>query len=97
MNHSVSSQNNRSVVVIPTKSVGIAILLTFFFGSLGLFYSTIAGAIIMLLIELLIFVFSLATLGFGLALFSVTHLVCIVWGAAAAHNYNKKWLRNSPR
>lgn len=38
----------RPVVVTPTKSVGIQILLVIFLGPLGLFYSTIKGALIML-------------------------------------------------
>lgn len=40
---------SRPLVVISTKSVGIQILLIFFLGPLGLFYSTIVGALIMLL------------------------------------------------
>jgi hypothetical protein len=38
----------RPVVVTPTKSVGIQILLVVFLGPLGLFYSTIKGALIMI-------------------------------------------------
>jgi hypothetical protein len=38
----------RAVVVTPTKSVGIQILLVVFLGPLGLFYSTIKGALIMI-------------------------------------------------
>ncbi len=35
------------VVVQSQKSVGISIMLTFLFGSFGLFYSTITGGLIM--------------------------------------------------
>ncbi|MHB8814173.1 MAG: hypothetical protein ACYDAE_12990 [Steroidobacteraceae bacterium] len=38
----------RPVVVTPTKSVGIQILLVIFLGPLGLFYSTIKGTLIMI-------------------------------------------------
>jgi hypothetical protein len=44
------------VVVInrPTKSVFVAFLLTFFFGPLGMFYSTVGGAIVMLLASIVL-------------------------------------------
>jgi hypothetical protein len=38
----VSEQTRQVVVVTPTKSAGVAILLTVLFGPLGMFYSTIA-------------------------------------------------------
>ncbi len=76
----------RQIVVTPTKSVGISILLTIFFGPLGMFYSTISGAIIMIIVSGIV---GLLTLGYGLA---ITHPICVVWGALAAHSYNKKLL-----
>ena len=41
-------------IAVPPKSVGISILLTIFLGPLGLFYSTIRGALIMLGLPFLI-------------------------------------------
>jgi len=88
-----SSQMNQSptpqkqvMVVVPTKSIPLSLVLTFFFGPLGMLYSTIAGAIIMFIVELVVGIF---TLGLGLFL---THPICMIWGAIAAHNYNKKIL-----
>jgi hypothetical protein len=70
------------VVPRPRKSVGIAILLTFFFGPLGMLYSTVPGALVMLAVSV---VLGLMTAGFSIFL---TWPVCIVWAAIAAHNYN---------
>ena len=36
------------VVLPPQKSVGLAFILTFFFGPLGMLYSTVSGAMIMM-------------------------------------------------
>jgi hypothetical protein len=72
------------VIVASTKNVGVSILLTFFFGPLGMFYSTVIGAIVMIVVTVVVFVF---TFGFGTLL---TWPICIVWGALAAHNYNKQ-------
>ena len=76
----------RAVVVVPTKSVGIAIMLTFFFGPLGMLYSTIVGAIVMFVATLLAI---LLTAGLGLFL---TWPIGIVWSAVAASSHNKALL-----
>lgn len=76
----------RTVVVTSTKSMGISILLTFLFGPLGMFYSTIIGAIIMMVVSAIT---AFITVGFGLLL---TWPICIIWGAIATSSYNKKLL-----
>lgn len=76
----------RQIVVTPTKSVGISIILTVVFGPLGMFYSTIWGAIIMLIISAIV---GVVTFGYGLI---VTQPICVIWGAIAAHSYNKELL-----
>lgn len=87
---SVSKVGNvQTVVTVSTKNVGVSLILTFLFGSLGMFYSTIIGAIIMLVIEGIV---GFATLGFGLL---VTHPICMIWGALAAKSYNKKLLQGT--
>src|SRR5258708_7750098 len=58
------------VVIYPTKSVGWAVVLSFFFGPLGMLYSTILGAIIMGVIWVIV---AITTLGLGLF---VVHPIC---------------------
>lgn len=83
----MGNETQKQVVVIaPTKSVGISILLTFLFGPLGMFYSTVVGAIIMMILSLIIGIF---TLGIGLVF---TWPICIIWSAIAASSHNKKLL-----
>jgi hypothetical protein len=60
------------------KSVGIAIILTFLLGPLGMFYSTIWGAVIMMVISILA---AMLTLGLS---FLITWPICIIWAAIAA-------------
>ncbi|SFD38851.1 hypothetical protein SAMN05428981_101171 [Bacillus sp. OV194] len=88
MSESKTVVQQNTVVVASTKSVGLSLVLTFLFGSLGMFYSTITGAIIMLIIEGVV---GVLTLGFGLL---ITHPICMIWGAFAAHNYNKRLLNH---
>jgi hypothetical protein len=77
-------QNRHSVVTIPTKRMSVALLLTFIFGPIGMFYSTIAGAIIMLVISLVI----------GISFFDVELLIIwpiqLIWTAIAINSYNKR-------
>ena len=76
----------KTVVAISTKSTGISLLLTFLFGSVGMLYSTITGAIIMMVVELVV---GFMTFGIGLIF---THLICMVWGVMAVKSYNNKLL-----
>lgn len=80
------SQNPQTVVAVPVKSVGVSLLLTFFFGPLGMLYSTIWGGIIMIVVS---FIVGLISLGFGLIFMWP---ICMIWGAVAANSYNQKLL-----
>lgn len=76
------------VSMAPPKSVGVAFLLTFLFGPLGMLYSTVSGALIMLGISVVgglfvgIVTLGLAWLVWGPAMW----LTSIIWGCAAAAN-----------
>lgn len=78
------SQMPQQIVVKTQKSVGVALILAFLFGPLGMLYSTIAGGIIMLIVTGFVAIF---TLGFGLL---ITWPVCMIWAAIAANSYNKQ-------
>jgi hypothetical protein len=71
------------VVVRARKSVGGAILLALFFGPLGMLYSTIPGALFMLIVSLL-----LGALTAGASAF-ITWPICVVWAAVAADSWNR--------
>jgi hypothetical protein len=87
----MTNQEPQKIVTVPTKSVGISILLTILFGPLGMLYSFILGAIIMCLISLLVSTFSL---GLGLL---IIWPICIIWGAVATTSYNKEILSGAHR
>lgn len=75
-----------AIVVTQTKSVGIALLLSFLFGPLGMLYSTVAGALVMFIVNVGAL---LLTAGFGLLL---TWPIGMVWAAMAANGSNAKLL-----
>ena len=80
----METQNQKQTVIVKTeKSMGVTILLTILFGPLGMFYSTVTGAIVMIIVSGLVALF---TLGLGLL---ITWPVCIIWAAVKTNKYNK--------
>jgi hypothetical protein len=69
------------------KSVGVAFLLTLFFGPLGMFYSTINGALIMTgALFVGAAVVFLVTLGIGVLVWvPLVWIISIIWGCTAAN------------
>lgn len=72
------------------KSVGLAFALTFFLGPLGLFYSSVTGGIVMLVVSILL---AFTTAGISILF---TWPVCIIWGCLAASNYNASLAAQAP-
>ncbi len=70
------------VVMGKQKSVGVAFLLAFLFGPLGLLYASVAGGLIMLILGVIIGIF---TLGIGLV---IVWIASIIWAVVAANNAN---------
>lgn len=71
------------VVVQSEKSMALSIILTFFFGPLGMLYSTITGGIIMMILSLIV---GILTLGFGLF---ITWPIQLIWSCIAVSSHNR--------
>ena len=82
-----TNENVNVVITKSPKSMGISIALTLFFGPLGMFYSTILGAIVMIIIDIIVGIFT-----FGLGLI-VTWPIQVIWAAIATSMYNKKLMK----
>jgi len=85
MSNMPSQQQQQQVVIVNNphqsvaqKSVFVAFLLTFLFGPLGMLYTTVPGALVMLVLSVLVAIF---TLGVGLL---ITWPICIIWACVAA-------------
>ena len=65
------------------KSVVLSLVLTFFFGPFGMLYSTLPGALIMLVLYV---VLGIITVGWAIA---VLHPIAMIWGALAADRANR--------
>ncbi len=80
-----SAYGSPQVVVIDRKSVGLAFLLALFFGPLGMLYTTVGGALVMLILSGIV---GTITAGIGLA---VTWPICILWSCLAAAGHNNRY------
>ena len=87
-----------AAAVVPSedpKSVWVAFLLTLFFGPLGMFYSTVNGALIMTgALFVGAAVVFLVTLGIGVLVWvPAVWIVSIIWGCTAAHEQSRPQVR----
>lgn len=78
-----TSQPATTTVIVKQKSVGLAFLLAFLFGPLGLLYASILGGIVMFFVSLILF-FVIPIVG-GI----IGWIGCIIWAVVAAQNSNK--------
>jgi len=69
------------------KSVGLALLLAYFFGPFGMLYSTVTGAIIMGGVMGAIMIYYMYTHVFFL---DVAWLTCMIWACVAASQSGEK-------
>lgn len=94
--------NTPFIVTKSHKSVGIAILLTFLFGSIGLLYASVAGGLIMTFIPIIlgvlfflgIFQENILVVGGSLVLLVISGLtfwiINIFWAVISVRKYNKR-------
>ena len=96
MTNSTTTNDNKPTIVImkSLKSPGISILLTLLFGSIGMFYSTISGGLIMTFIMPPIMVYLLFTANWipFFFLLLIYYPTCTIWGYRATKQYNEKLL-----
>ena len=94
-NHNANAAIQQKIVVMNAggdkKSLAIGVLLTIFFGPLGLFYASIIGGLIMLVIAVLFLLFGIFTFGLGFFLEPIiVHPICVIWAIISINRHNKQ-------
>jgi len=92
-----SAPLEQGMAVVPQKSLGVGLLLVGLFGPLGMFYSTITGAIVML-IAVPVLVRGLDIMGMppSLRIYGLVYtwliilLACAIWAAISIIRHNQK-------
>jgi len=88
----MSDTQQNTIVLLPAKSMAAGILLALFFGPLGLFYSSVPGGLIMLIVGgLLAVIGGIITGGIGfIPILVLIGIICVIWAAIAVNRHNKK-------
>ncbi len=76
------------------KSTGIAAILAFFFGGFGLIYASIPLGIVCSIIEVILFIISVITLGIGTVVYIPWHLFCAILALVLVGRHNKRLLES---
>lgn len=83
--------NRESVLIVqpaPRKSMVVALLLTFFFGPLGLLYSSMLGGLLLSVIELGFLLLTVLTFGLTVHLLTIPWIASMIWAAIAVYRRN---------
>lgn len=89
----MTTPNNSNVIInLPQKSMLLGLILTFFFGPLGMLYATVLGGIVMFIVCVLTFGITIMTLGLGSILFFLVWIIQMLWAGFAISGYNKRLL-----
>jgi hypothetical protein len=97
--------SHQIVILKAHKSVALALILTFLFGPVGLFYSTIVGGFIMMIVptvfvimlfkqyslyEILLMFFSWVAIGNAIFFYVSYWIGCILWAIIGVNSYNEE-------
>jgi hypothetical protein len=75
-----------------SKNVGLGVFLTLFFGGLGLLYANILWGVIGVIVEIVLIIVAVFTLGLGLLLLIPWHIITVIVAMNSIKNHNKRLL-----
>ena len=77
-----------AAILTQSKSVGTAVVLTLFFGGLGLLYATVKGGVIMLIVDIVCLLSLL--IGIGLVLIPIARVVSVIVAVNSVQAHNRR-------
>jgi len=81
-----------AAVAMQSKNVMLGLILAFFFGSIGLLYTSCLLGVIGIIMEVLIWFIALVTLGFGAFLIVPWHIFSMILVVILINSHNKRLL-----
>ena len=75
-----------------SKNVGLGVFLTLFFGGFGLLYANILWGVIGVVVEIVLVIVAIFTLGIGLLLLIPWHIFTVIVAMTCIKNHNKRLL-----
>lgn len=85
---------NAAMVQLQGKSLGLGVVLTIFFGGLGMFYLGIWWGLIGLFMEAVLAIIGFLTGGILGFLLAGWHILCVIIAVISINNHNNRLLRS---
>lgn len=85
--------NNVMQVQMKVKSGAVAVLLVFVFGGIGLFYTSIIIGVFGTMVEIILFIATVFTIGWGAVLYIPWRIVCLIIALLQISAYNRSLLK----
>lgn len=79
-----------AIILTQSKSMAAGMIITWFFGGLGVFYVSLLGGLVLGGLELVAWIVTFATLGFGVILLIPIHIVALVWTYLGVKKHNTR-------
>jgi hypothetical protein len=85
---------NTALVKLQAKSMGLGVVLTLVFGSLGMFYIGVWWGLIALFFEVMLAALVFISAGLLAFLFVPFHIVCVIITVVSINNHNQRLIRS---
>lgn len=79
-----------AIILTQSKSMAVGIILTWFFGGLGVFYVSLLGGLILGGTEFILWIVTFMTVGMGVILLIPLHIVALVWTYMGVKKHNNR-------
>lgn len=81
-----------AIILTQSKSMAVGMIITWFFGGLGVFYVSLLGGIVLGGLEFVLWIVTFMTLGVGVVLLIPLHIVALAWTYMGVKKHNTKLL-----
>ncbi len=79
-----------AIILTQSKSIAVGMIITWFFGGLGVFYVSLLGGLLLGSLELILWIVTFFTFGFGVILLLPVHIASLVWVYLGVKKHNDR-------
>ena len=83
-----------AIILTQSKSMAVGMLITWFFGGLGVFYVSMLGGLVLGSLEFVLWVVTFMTFGIGVILLIPLHIAALIWTYMGVKKHNIRLLAN---
>lgn len=83
-----------AIILTQSKSMAVGLLITWFFGGLGVFYVSMMGGLVLGGLEVVAWIITFMTLGIGTILLIPLHFAALIWTYLGVKKHNARLISN---